>query len=86
MNDQTPLDEAWVIELHPLGGSRYRQTRDVYADALKKFTHGQATDWTPVAIATDIVAAQRELARLRRLFRTSETQTAVPSEDRKPAP
>lgn len=70
MNEELLLNEAWIIELHPKGGSRSRMARDVMSDNLAAYAKGEKPEWVPVAITHDFPTAQKKLAAIRRDLRS----------------
>jgi hypothetical protein len=59
-------EQAWVVELHPKGGSRFRLAEEMMQDNLEIYAKGQRPVWVAVAIRPTLDEAKRELARVRK--------------------
>jgi hypothetical protein len=85
------LEESWIIELHPLGGSQMRQARDLMRENLKLYAEGKKPEWVPVAMRPTFAEARAALADVRRenrkqQSRASEDAVETGAEDRKETP
>jgi hypothetical protein len=63
------LEESWVIELHPKGGSQIRQARDVMRENLKAYAAGEKPEWVAVAMRPTFAEAKTALAEVRKELR-----------------
>jgi len=72
MMEQLQLEEAWVIEIHPKGASRFRQLREVMADHLRRLLDGETPEWVAVAVRVDFEQAKKELSHIRREIRENQ--------------
>ena len=48
--DCNKLDEAWVVELHPKGGSQIRQVREVMKENFELYCAGEKPKWVGVCV------------------------------------
>ena len=69
--DQAKLQEYYMVELHPKGGSQIRQVREVMKERQELFMAGQVPEWMDVAVCDSYAEARKELARVRKAMRDS---------------
>lgn len=63
------LEEAYAIQLHPMGASRIRQLRDVVPKYLEALMEGKKVEWVVVAVRASFEEAEKELKRIRKRMR-----------------
>jgi len=77
--EQVKLEENWLVELHPKGGSQIRQVRDVIHEHYALRLEGKQPEWISVAIRRDFEGAREELTRIRKELREKEKTTKTKS-------
>lgn len=82
MIDPADLACAFVVELHPKGGSRARRIDQASRENLRAFLDGEMPEWVAVAYAPNYERAEMELARVRREMREQRSLAKGPGEEK----
>ena len=67
--DCNKLDKAWVVELHPKGGSQIRQVREVMKENFELYCAGEKPKWVGVCVRYYFDDAKKDLSKIRKLMR-----------------
>lgn len=74
-------EAAWMVELHPLGGSQIRQVRDVMRSHQELLMEGKRPEWVAVALRPTFDEAKKELKRIRKEMRERRSSGGDSSAD-----
>lgn len=70
---QAKLEQSYMIELHPKGGSQIRMVREVTAERMEILLAGEKPEWEPVAICESYAVAKKKLAEIRKQMREAQS-------------
>lgn len=74
--DRAKLEQSYMVELHPKGGSQIRMVREVMADKRELLLRGQTPEWQEVAVCETYDQARKELAKIRKQMREAKASSA----------
>lgn len=75
--EQAKLEELWMVELHPKGGSQIRQVREVMQEKKELLLQGKFSEWQEVAVRETFGEAKKALAKIRKEMRKTKSAQSV---------